>query len=226
MPKLTKREFSKILNLLRSKYGEWLPRHVDARDPFKTLVGAMLSHRTRDEVTDKAYTSLFSRFRTPEDVLNAKQSEIARLIKPVGFYRQKAKRIKDVARILLERYGGKVPDSRDELVKLPGVGDKTADIVLSLSMGLPEIAVDTHVEKISKRLGIVSPKASYGEIKRALEEITDVQDRRDVNRLLVQFGKDICTSPKPKCSLCPITDHCDYFSRISAKSVRSKLKPY
>lgn len=219
--KITRGDFTHILEILEGRYGGWYPNHMRSRDPFQVLVGAMLSHRTRDEVTDKAYKALFKRFPTIREIASANVREIARLIKPVGFYKVKARRIKMVAEILLEKWGGNVPKDREKLLKLPGIGDKTADIVLSAAYGLPEIAVDTHVDAVAKRLGIAEEDDGYMKVKRRLEEITPVETRSRVNALLVRFGKEICRSPRPRCKVCPIKSYCRYYSERKPSSSSS-----
>lgn len=215
---LDPRVFAEILSELERRYRPNRPEHVGSRDPFKVLIGAMLSHRTRDEQTDEAYLRLFKRFKDAGELASAPVREIERLIRPAGFYRVKARRIKEVSRIILERYGGRVPRDRDALLSLPGVGEKTADIVLSVAFGLPEIAVDTHVETIAKRLGIADEKDGYGEVKRKLEELTPVEKRRYLNMLLVRFGREICRSPRPRCEVCPFTRYCRYYSATRGAS--------
>ncbi|MCS7135589.1 MAG: endonuclease III [Nitrososphaerota archaeon] len=205
--------FVKIINLLAERYGIQAPVHLDSLDPFKVLVGTVLSHRTRDEVTDLAFRRLFSKYKNVEEIANAPLDDITRLIKPVGFYKEKAKRIKEIAKLILERYGGQVPRSRELLMELPGVGYKTADIVLSVAYGEPIVAVDTHVETISKRLGIVGWNAKYEEIRKGIERITPPHMRRIVNRVLVTFGKEICRKPRPKCESCPITAYCEWYTK-------------
>ncbi|MCF8885200.1 MAG: endonuclease III [Aigarchaeota archaeon] len=207
---VTVEEFSEILRILESRYRLEIPSHI-SEDPFRILVGTILSQRTKDEITDSAYKRLFEKFPTIESLANASIREIEKLIKPVGFYRIKAKRIKQVARIILEKYDRRVPKDREELLKLPGVGDKTADIVLSVGYGLPEIAVDTHVETIAKRLGIAHERDKYMDVKKKLEELTPIHKRNIVNHLLVAFGKEICKKPKPKCTICPIKNFCNHY---------------
>lgn len=212
--------FTKILEVLMDRYSiQSSPTHIQDKDPFKVLVGAMLSHRTKDEITDEAFNKLFSEFRSIHEISKAPVKKIERLIKPVGFYRQKAKRIKEVTKILLKRYGGKVPEDRDELLKLPGVGYKTADIVLSIAYGKPVIAVDTHVETISKRLGLVGMSAKYEEIRRTIENLTPIGLRPIVNNLLVKFGKEICRKQRPRCNLCPVTCYCEWYKHKTASRV-------
>ncbi|MEM2515414.1 MAG: endonuclease III, partial [Candidatus Caldarchaeum sp.] len=187
------------------------PEHVSDVDPFKILVGALLSHRTRDEMTDIAYNELFNRYKNPAELADADVREIAKTIKRVGFYRQKAKRIKKIARIIYGERGGRVPESREELMKLPGVGPKTADIVLSAAFSKPEVAVDTHVQAVAVRLGIASEKAGYEEIKRNITTLAAEEDLPIINHLFVSFGREVCKKPRPKCSICPITTFCKYY---------------
>ncbi|MEM2328744.1 MAG: endonuclease III [Nitrososphaerota archaeon] len=211
--KLDEKTFTNIIKLLSERYGIQTPAHLDRSDPFKVLIGTILSHRTRDEMTDLAFSRLFSKYKNAEEIAKASLSDIMRLIKPVGFYRQKAKRVKEVAKLILERYGGQVPRNRETLIELPGVGYKTADIVLSIAYGEPIVAVDTHVETVSKRLGIVRWNAKYEETRKGIESITPPYMRRIVNGILVRFGKEICKKPRPKCELCPITIYCEWYAR-------------
>ncbi len=162
-------------------------------------------------MTDIAYNELFSRYKNPAELADADVREIAKTIKRVGFYRQKAKRIKKIARIIYGERGGRVPESREELMKLPGVGPKTADIVLSAAFSKPEVAVDTHVQAVAVRLGIASEKAGYEEIKRNITTLAAEEDLPIINHLFVSFGREVCKKPRPKCSICPITTFCKYY---------------
>ncbi|HID05056.1 MAG TPA: endonuclease III [Candidatus Caldiarchaeum subterraneum] len=211
-------EFRRVVETLKSRYRLSYPLHIRPDDPFATLVGAVLSHRTKDEMTDRAFERLFSRYKTPAEVAEAPVRELERLIRDVGFYRQKAQRLRRIAKMIIERYGGEIPRRREELMKLPGVGPKTADIVLSFAFRIPEIAIDTHVEAVVKRLGIADEKDDYETIKRKLERLTKVEDRPLINTLFVKFGKEICRRPIPKCSLCSFTDICKYYrQQVSLK---------
>jgi len=205
-------EFLEIIKILEDRYIIQLPEHV-REDPFKILIGTILSQRTKDEITDKAYEALFRRYPSIQSLANASVREIEKLIKPVGFYRIKARRIKQVSKIILERYSGVPPKNREELLKLPGVGDKTADIVLSFGYNLPEIAIDTHVETVVKRLGIADEEDGYKEIKRKLEGITPIEKRSILNIIFVSLGKEICRKPKPRCTICPINRFCKYYKK-------------
>ena len=215
---MNREKFKQIVETLKHRYSITYPAHIRPSNPFATLVGAVLSHRTKDEMTDIAFERLFKKYKTPEDIAKAPVRELEKLIRGVGFYRQKAKRLKKIAGIILAKHNGQVPNDRDELMKLPGVGPKTADIVLSFAFRLPEIAVDTHVETVAKRLGIADEKDGYEEIKRKLEELTEIDDRPLINTLFVKFGKEICRRPIPKCRLCPFTTLCRYYQNTITKS--------
>lgn len=199
-----------LIDFLEKRYG--YPKF--SRDCFKLLVTTILSQRTRDENTRKASEKLFSVVREPKDILQLQTKKLESLIKPSGMYRQKAKKIREVSKILLERYKGKVPTTREELMSLPGVGYKTADIVLSYGFGVPTIAVDTHVAQISKRLGIVDEKADVEEIRKTLEKYIKGDKRFLVNIGLVRFGQEICTSRRPKCSICPLKGICNHYNNF------------
>lgn len=177
--------------------------------PFRVLIGTLLSHKTKDEVTWPTNEKLFRIADTPEKILKLSEKRIARLIYPVGFYRQKAKRIKQVCKILLEKYDGRVPRTREELMQLPGVGGKTADIVLSYAYGKAVIAVDTHVATVSRRLGWTNNK-NPEKIRADLHRKIKKKDRLIINHLLVTFGKDVCKSPRPRCYACPVEKLCPY----------------
>ena len=191
--------------------------HVRVRrgDPFKVLIGTILSQRTKDEVTWPANDKLFRIVKKPEDFLKLSEKEIAKLIKPVGFYNQKAKRIKELSKILVEKYDGKVPKTREELMQLPGVGGKTSDIVLSHCFNQPVIACDTHVIWVANQLEWTNSKNPEN-VRENLHKIIPVKYRKNLNLILVQFGKQICNTGRPKCFKCPIEKYCPNF-RLKTK---------
>ncbi len=176
-------------------------------DPFRVLVGTMISLRTKDAVTTVASDRLLKAAATPAALAALPESRIARLIYPAGFYRTKARSLRRTARLLVQEHGGTVPRTMDELLCLPGVGRKTANLVLNLGYGLPGICVDTHVHRISNRTGWVKTKDPAG-TEQALMEILPRRYWIGINELLVRFGQSICTPLSPHCSSCPITSWC------------------
>ena len=203
---------NKLVKVLKERYGRDIQNFRSSnRQVFRVLITTILSQRTRDENTDKAANNLFSKADTPERILELSKKELEKLIRPSGPYRQKAKRIKAVSKIVLEKYKGKVPKTREELMKLPGVGFKTADVVLMYGHGIPSIAIDTHANRIPKRIVLVNEKANVEEVKRVLESLIPKKDWYIVNMGLVQFGREICRPINPECDVCPMSRYCDYF---------------
>lgn len=184
---------------------------------FEALVATILSQNTNDLNRDRAMENLQKRFRTSPKVLAAAPvRHIVECIRPAGLYNEKAPRIKEVARVLLEKYEGKVEkilemprdEARRELLELPGVGYKTADILLSFVAGHPTIPVDTHITRVSKRLGVVREKADYEEIRQALEELVPPRSRMGMHLSLIRLGREICKARKPLCPQCPVNMRC------------------
>ncbi len=202
----------KIVEILREEKKKWNVPIVTlmsqtGSDPFKILVATVLSLRTKDEVTAKAAERLFQVADTPEKLLRLEEDEIAALIYPVGFYRRKAKNLKEIAKILIGKYSGKVPDDLEELLKLPGVGRKTANLVITLGYGKSGICVDTHVHRIMNRLGYVKTKTPE-ETEFALREKLPKEFWIEINDLMVSLGQHICHPTSPKCSQCPVEPYC------------------
>jgi len=177
------------------------------RDPFRVLVACILSLRTQDTTTGPASVRLFAVAAAPEAMLKLTARRIAGLIYPVGFYRTMASVILGICRDLLERFGGRVPDTIDELLTLNGVGRKTANLVVTMGYGKPGICVDTHVHRISNRLGYVKTR-SPEETEMALRGKLPRRYWIGYNDLLVSFGQNICVPISPRCSLCPVTTLC------------------
>ena len=178
------------------------------KDPFIVLVGTLLSLRTKDETTEKVLGNLIPLIRNPQDMIDIPQGELEKLIYPVGFYRNKAKTLKEVASEIINTHGGRVPDTIDELLTIRGVGRKTANLVVTEGYGKPGICVDTHVHRISNRIGVVSTKTPH----QTEDELRKVLPRKywiTYNALLVTFGKRICTPLSPKCSECPLEGICE-----------------
>jgi endonuclease III len=178
------------------------------RDAFRILVAAVLSTRTQDPVTAAAAGRLFGRARGPAALAGLKPAEVRRLIYPVGFYRTKAKLLPVLASMLVARWNGRVPDTRDELLELPGVGRKVANIVLSRAFGQPAIAVDTHVQRISNRMGLVRTRKPV-ETEQALAAVLPQGVQTDWNHLIVALGQTICRPQRPRCGECPVRRWCE-----------------
>jgi endonuclease-3 len=193
-----------IISCLKERYP---PGKFSSRDPFRVLIGTVLSQRTRDEVTNRAAERLFAKYDTCRALASAGIGDIEELIDEVGFYRIKAPRVKEIARIIENDFKGNVPADMDTLLLLPGVGRKTANCVLVYGFGMDAVAVDTHVHRISNRLGLVrtkTPEETEAELRRVLPK----RHWKHINELLVRFGKDLCRPLGQKCSLCPVTDLC------------------
>ncbi|MDD3804607.1 MAG: endonuclease III [bacterium] len=178
-------------------------------DPFRILVSTVISLRTKDAVTETASLALFKLASTPEKMVHLKREQIERAIYPAGFYRNKAKAIIEISKTLLEKHNGRVPDNLDELLALKGVGRKTANLVLSLGYNIPAICVDTHVHRISNRLGAVKTKTPE-ETEFALMKILKKKDWIIYNDLLVTWGQNVCKPINPQCVNCVLNDICEY----------------
>jgi endonuclease III len=176
-------------------------------DPFEVLVTTILSLRTKDEVTRAAARRLLEKVHSLRDIIDISEQELARLIFPVGFYKTKAKNLKNISKDLIEKFEGKVPDDLDELLKLKGVGRKTANLVITLAFGKPGICVDTHVHRVSNRLGYVATKTPEA-TEMALREKLPRQYWIEYNDLLVTWGQNICRPISPFCSKCAIRPYC------------------
>lgn len=180
---------------------------VQTKDPFRILISTLLSLRTKDATTIEAAKRLFALAETPRAMQKLRTKQIEKIIYPVGFYRVKAKRILEICRTLIRDYAEKVPDSIDELLKLKGVGRKTANLVVTLGYHKPGICVDIHVHRISNRLGIVRTKTPE-QTEFALRKILPQQYWIGYNDLLVSFGQNLCKPVSPFCSQCPIDKLC------------------
>lgn len=205
-------DITAIVRTLKREVERWDPTAVgqvadDSHDPFRILISCLLSLRTKDEVTGGASARLFRLADTPATMLQLRERTIARLIYPVGFYRTKAKVIRGVCRSLIEEYEGRVPDDIDELLKLKGVGRKTANLVVSVGYGKPGICVDTHVHRISNRWGYVKTRTPE-ETEQALRRKLPRRYWIVFNDLLVSFGQNVCKPISPLCSRCPVERYC------------------
>jgi endonuclease III len=177
-------------------------------NPFELVIAVALSAQCTDVLVNKVTKELFKKYKTPEDYLSVPLEELQNDIRSIGLYRNKAKNIQSLARLLLDEYGGEVPRDRDELTKLPGVGRKTANVVVSVAFNIPAIAVDTHVERVSKRLGICRWKDSVLEVEKTLMKKVPKDEWSDTHHRLIFFGRYHCKAQNPQCPSCPLLELC------------------
>ena len=215
-------EIHKAIRLVRQEVRRWqepvlgvVAKQSD-RDPFLILISCLLSLRTKDKTTREASDRLFDMARTPASMLKLPLKEIERAIYPVGFYRTKARSIHQICHRLIGEYGGTVPDSIEELVSLPGVGRKTANLVVTVGFQKPGICVDVHVHRISNRWGYIKTKTPE-ESENALRRKLPKEYWITYNDLLVPYGQNLCLPVSPLCSTCKLTTFCD---RVGVKKSR------
>ncbi len=199
--------------ILQEKGRDWRPALVDdmgqaKRNPYQILMVTILSLRTKDTMTAQVTPKLFALADNPYDMVRHSPEAIAEVIYPVGFYRNKARSIVAISQMLIDDYNGSVPDELDELLKLPGVGRKTANLVITAGFNKPGICVDVHVHRISNRWGYVQTKTPE-KTEFALREKLPRQYWIEYNGLLVSFGQNLCTPTSPWCSKCPVRQFCD-----------------
>jgi endonuclease-3 len=197
-----------ILSILNSLYPQVKPQ-LFYRNPFELLVATILSAQCTDNQVNRVTPRLFKRLRGPQAFVKTPVAEIEEIVRPTGFYRNKARNIKACCEALVERHGGQVPQAIEDLVKLPGVGRKTANVVLGAAFDTPGVVVDTHVRRISQRLGLtrnMDPK----KIEIDLMRIIPKNEWSDFSLRLIFFGRETCTARKPKCPVCPLAHLCPY----------------
>ncbi|CAM3866619.1 endonuclease III [Bacillus cereus] len=177
-------------------------------NPFELVIAVALSAQCTDVLVNKVTKNLFQKYKTPEDYLSVSLEELQQDIRSIGLYRNKAKNIQKLCQMLLDDYNGKVPEDRDELTNLPGVGRKTANVVVSVAFGIPAIAVDTHVERVSKRLAICRWKDSVLEVEKTLMKKIPMDEWGVTHHRMIFFGRYHCKAQRPQCEKCPLLDVC------------------
>ncbi|HEY2421685.1 MAG TPA: endonuclease III [Neobacillus sp.] len=191
--------------------GEMFPSahcELNHSNPFELIIAVALSAQCTDVLVNKVTKGLFEKYKTPEDYLNVSLEELQNDIRSIGLYRNKAKNIQALCRMVLNEYHGEIPMERDELTKLPGVGRKTANVVVSVAFNIPAIAVDTHVERVSKRLAICRWKDSVLEVEKTLMRKIPKEEWSITHHRLIFFGRYHCKAQNPKCPICPLLNLC------------------
>lgn len=204
----------RVLSALNARYPQ-VKTQLLYRNPFELLVATMLSAQCTDNQVNRVTPALFARMRRPEDFVAATTAEIEKIVRPTGFYRNKARNIKACSQALVDRHGGRVPRAIEELVRLPGVGRKTANVVLGAAFDTPGVVVDTHVARISNRLALTrhqDPKKIEVDLMRVIPN----KEWSDFSLRLIFFGREICTARKPKCPGCPLNPICPYRPKTTA----------
>ncbi len=213
-------QIHEIIKILRQQYKKYqkpiVTQWAEKRNAFHVLISCLLSLRTKDETTRQASTRLFNVADNPYEIVKLSEKKIEELIYPVGFYHTKANNVLNICETLITDYGGKVPDTIHDLLKLKGVGRKTANLVVTLGFGKPGICVDTHVHRISNRLNYVQTKTP-DKTEFALREKLPEQYWLEYNDLLVVYGQNVCKPISPFCSHCAIYDYCE---RVGVKKSR------
>ncbi len=193
----------KIIKILKKRYKV----KVRKEHPFRVLIHGILSSRTKDDTTFPAQDRLLKAASTPEKILKLSAKQIEKLIYPVGFYRTKSKRVREACKLLIKKFGGKVPKKREQLMEIPGVGGKISDIVMLFGFGKDVVPVDSHVAWVSNQLKWTN-SSKPEKIREDLHKLFPEKQRPIVNQLLVQHGREVCNTGRPKCEICPIEKYC------------------
>ncbi|MBC6004287.1 MAG: endonuclease III [Paeniclostridium sordellii] len=207
--KKNRENIKKILDILEQTYPD-AECELNYTSAFELLIATILSAQCTDVRVNKVTAELFKKYNKPEDFAKLSTAEISEEIKSCGLFKSKAQKIKETSVILCSNYGGEVPDKMEELVKLPGVGRKTANVVLSNAFGVDAIAVDTHVFRVSNRIGLVktdTPEKTEFELMKVLPK----KRWSKAHHLIIFHGRRICKARKPECNICPIVEYCDYY---------------
>jgi endonuclease-3 len=209
--KITTSRMNRILKILKSTYPH-VKTALHHRTPLEMLIATILSAQCTDVRVNEVTKTLFKKLRTARDYAEVPLADLEEMIRPTGFFRNKAKSIKGCCTILVDKYDGKVPKTMEELVKLPGVARKTANVVLGSAFGIPGIVVDTHVKRVSQRLGLTKEKDPV-KIEFDLMALIPKKDWIDFSHQMIWHGRRMCPARKPKCPECPLAKLCDYGNR-------------
>jgi endonuclease III len=204
--KVTRAVAQRELALLEAAYPH-AATALDYRDPFSLLVAVVLSAQTTDAGVNRVTPVLFERYPTPQALASAKLADVERIVKPTGFFRMKTRNIVGAAQAVVERFGGRVPDDRESLESIPGVGRKTASVVLSVAFGEAELAVDTHVFRVAHRLGLTTASTPLG-VEEDVRKLVPEDKVRFAHHWLILHGRAVCRAPIPLCDRCPVNEIC------------------
>lgn len=194
-------------------------------NPFELTIAVLLSAQCTDETVNKVTVDLFRKYKGPADYISVPLEELEQDIRRIGLFRNKAKNIQSLCRILLERYDGQVPEKHELLVELPGVGRKTANVVVSNAFGVPAIAVDTHVERVSKRLGLAEPDDTVLQVEQKLMKQVPREEWTQTHHRFIFFGRYHCKAQNPQCEACPLLDKCkEGKQRMKTPQKRKSMK--
>lgn len=210
--KMTKARSGKILTRLYEYYGETIP-DLNFRNIYELAIAVVLSAQTTDRQVNGVTGHLFSRYPDFKSLAEAEYSDVEGIVKSTGFFRTKAKNIISLSRMVCSEFGGVLPENIEQLIKLPGVGRKSANVILSIGYGIPGLAVDTHVSRISNRLGYSSSKSPV-EIEKNLCSIIDPSEWKRTHLLFIKHGRVICKARNPECGVCPVAEYCSYYKEI------------
>lgn len=212
---MTQKDTIKIIEILKKAYPD-AKCSLDFKTPFEMLVAVCLSAQCTDDRVNKTTPSIFAKYDSPEDFANADISELEKLVHPCGFYKNKSKNLKAAGQKILNDFDGEVPKTMDELMTIPGVGRKSANVIMLEAFDLPQgIAVDTHCKRIANRLGF-SQESEPSKIEHDLLKVIPKKYYKDVNHILIWHGRNTCTSQNPKCDTCPVKDYCKFFQNKKA----------
>lgn len=214
---MKKKSIPEVLNILQTNY-ENAKCALNYRTPYELLISTILSAQCTDERVNKVTEELYKEYNTPEKVVTLSEEELGEKIKSCNFYKNKSKNILGATREILEKYNGQVPQTMEELIELPGVGRKTANVVLSNAFSVPAIAVDTHVFRVSNRTGLAKGNTPE-EVEQGLMKNIPKEMWSDAHHYLIWHGRKVCNARKPKCDECPLYPHCDYVSQNTKQNI-------
>lgn len=218
---MSDQKIKKIVDILIREYPD---ERLDLAytNPFELLIASILAARSKDEIVNQCTFNLFRDFGTPEKLSRATPETLKPYISKINFWHRKAKIIIEVAKEIVERYGGRVPDDRESLMSLKGVGSKTANMVLAGAFSKPAIIVDTHFEKVSKRLGIVQENMSTSDIEEYMKSVVPLDKQTPFSLAMMRHGKKVCHAKNPECNICVLNELCEFRHKIKHKDKKDR----